>query len=40
MANLNTEQAQSLMELYQYRITALLQKIDCLEARLEIVNNK
>tara|TARA_R110000803_G_scaffold35884_3_gene77345 strand:+ start:111 stop:236 length:126 start_codon:yes stop_codon:yes gene_type:complete len=39
MANLNSQQSQSVIQLYEYRVKALLEKIDFLEAQLEVVSN-
>jgi hypothetical protein len=36
MANLNPQQSESVIQLYEYRVKALLQKIDFLEAQLEV----
>ena len=36
MAELNPQQSKSVIELYEYRVKALLKKIDFLEAQLEI----
>ena len=39
MANLNPQQSESVIQLYEYRVKALLDKIDFLEAQLEVVSN-
>tara|TARA_R110000772_G_scaffold19642_1_gene54799 strand:+ start:599 stop:724 length:126 start_codon:yes stop_codon:yes gene_type:complete len=39
MANLNPQQSESVIQLYEYRVKALLEKIDFLEAQLDVVSN-
>jgi len=39
MANLNPQQSESVIQLYEYRVKALLEKIDFLEAQLGVVSN-
>tara|TARA_R110000787_G_scaffold162971_1_gene276295 strand:- start:59 stop:184 length:126 start_codon:yes stop_codon:yes gene_type:complete len=39
MANLNPQQSESVIQLYEYRVKALLDKIDFLEAQLDVVSN-
>ena len=39
MATLNPQQSESVIQLYEYRIKALLDKIDFLEAQLDVVSN-
>jgi len=38
--NFSQETTSSVTEQYEFRIDALLKNIECLEAQLEIVNNK
>ena len=38
--NYSTETSKSIIEEYEFRINALLEKINFLEAQLEVVNNK
>mgnify|MGYP003636112560 FL=1 len=39
MATLNPQQSESVIQLYEYRVKALLEKIDFLEAQLDVVSN-
>lgn len=39
MAILNPQQSESVIQLYEYRVKALLDKIDFLEAQLDVVSN-
>ena len=39
MANLNPQQSELVIQLYEYRVKALLEKIDFLEAQLDVVSN-
>ena len=39
MANLNPQQSESVIQLYEYRVKALLDKINFLEAQLDVVSN-
>ena len=39
MATLNPQQSESVIQLYEYRVKALLDKIDFLEAQLDLVSN-
>jgi len=39
MANLSPQQANSVIQQYEYRVKALLDKIDFLEAQLDVVSN-
>ena len=39
MANFNPQQSESVIQLYEYRVKALLDKIDFLEAQLDVVSN-
>jgi hypothetical protein len=39
MANLNPQQSESVIQLYEYRVKALLEKINFLEAQLDVVSN-
>tara|TARA_B110000285_G_scaffold149563_1_gene166961 strand:- start:179 stop:304 length:126 start_codon:yes stop_codon:yes gene_type:complete len=39
MATLNPQQSESVVQLYEYRVKALLDKIDFLEAQLDVVSN-
>jgi|TARA_B110000908_G_scaffold63990_1_gene77829 hypothetical protein len=39
MATLNPQQSESVIQLYEYRVKALLDKIDFLEAQLDVVSN-
>ena len=38
--NYSTETSKSIIEEYEFRINALLEKINFLEAQLEVVNNQ
>jgi hypothetical protein len=39
MANLNPQQSELVIQLYEYRVKALLEKINFLEAQLDVVIN-